>query len=399
MSSLKFQELLPLYAVITLGFLGYALTLTLFIPMIMDQGFGLVPSATTKAMRATLTGSLLAMYPLGQFFGAPIIGNLSDHFGRKRVLLCSLVACALGFLGMSLSIEWRRISLLFLSSFLTGLFESNMAIAQSVIADRAQDLEQKIKFIGYAYAASSLGYVFGPLLAGIGGSVFSYSAPFLITALGVLCVALWIIYSFVDPYLPNKNISIDLLKLITAIKFIFRRTKIHKFYFVNFMIFFSVLGLYRVTPLYVIDHWRPSLTSYSLLISFVSLLCVFVNLFFLKRLAKEFSTQNLLSGLLISGGILVILIVVPQHFFWIWFIYGAAVIPTVMALPTCTSWLSHHVPTDEQGQALGNNQALLVLGESSSAAIGGLIAAISIPLPIILIGIILCITGIVILKF
>lgn len=50
-----------------------------------------------------------------------------------------------------------------------------------------------------------------------------------------------------------------------------------------------------------------------------------------------------------------------------------------MALPTCTTWLSQHAEPKEQGQVMGNNQSLLVLGEASSAAIGGLIAAIRIP--------------------
>jgi predicted MFS family arabinose efflux permease len=70
-----------------------------------------------------------------------------------------------------------------------------------------------------------------------------------------------------------------------------------------------------------------------------------------------------------------------------------------MALPTCTTWLSQHVSSNEQGQVLGNNQALLVLGESSSAAIGGLIAAIKISLPIIVMGVILLMTGIIISSF
>lgn len=84
---IRIRELMPLYAVIFLGFLGYALTITLFIPMLMDKSFALLPAGTTTSLRAMLSGLLLAMYPLGQFFGSPIIGNLSDHFGRKKVLL------------------------------------------------------------------------------------------------------------------------------------------------------------------------------------------------------------------------------------------------------------------------------------------------------------------------
>ncbi|MCH9716976.1 MAG: MFS transporter, partial [Gammaproteobacteria bacterium] len=193
---IKFREILPLYAVIFLGFVGYALTITLFIPMLMNTTFPLVPANTSVAARASLSGFLLAMYPLGQFFGSPVIGTLSDHFGRKKVLLLSLVACLFGFIGMGLSIHFHQLLLLFISSFITGLFESNMAISQSVIADRVDDTFQKTRLIGYAYSSCSLGWVVGASLGGIGGTALGYSAPFWITAVGVLCLMSWVSYSF-----------------------------------------------------------------------------------------------------------------------------------------------------------------------------------------------------------
>ena len=136
---IKFRELLPLYAVIFLGFFGYALTITLFIPMLMDRSFLLLSTTAPVSLRASLSGLLLAVYPLGQFLGSPIIGNLSDHFGRKKVLLLSLIACLFGFVVMGVSIQLHWLALLFIASFLTGLCESNMAISQSIIADRSQD--------------------------------------------------------------------------------------------------------------------------------------------------------------------------------------------------------------------------------------------------------------------
>lgn len=396
---MKFRELLPLYAVIFLGFFGYALTIALFIPMLMDKDFLLLPVDTSIETRATLSGLLLAMYPLGQFFGSPIIGNLSDHFGRKKVLLISIAACLFGFIGMALSIEFQQLTLLFISSFLTGLCECNMALSQSIITDRTQDATQKTKLIGYAYSACSLGYIVGPLLGGTAGSLLNYSAPFWITALGVACLFIWIFYSLDDQFIAYKKGPIKILTSLIAIKSIFNQPKLYKIYIINFLIFFSVQGLYRVVPLYVENEWKPSLHTYTFLIAFVSLLCFLANLFILGRLAKHFSTQKFLSSLLLLGGLLVILITLPNHFNWIWLTYGMAVIPTVMALPICTIWLSEQVASSEQGQVLGNNQALLVLGESTSAAIGGLIAAIFIPLPIIVMGIILLITGITVLKF
>ncbi len=395
---IKIKEILPLYAVIFLGFFGYALTITLFIPMLMSPSFPLLPTATSVAARASCSGFLLAMYPLGQFLGSPIIGNLSDHFGRKKILLLSLMACLLGFMGMALSIQYHQLTFLFISSFITGLFESNMAISQSVIADRGEDTVQKTQLIGYAYASCSLGHILGPLLGGIGGTALGYSAPFWMTACIILCLMAWIFWGFKEHPVTNNRSSLNIIKSLTAIKSIFDNQKLYKIYMINFLIFFSVMGLFRVVPLYVMDEWKPSLHTYAFLISFVSFLCFISNLSILKQLAKRFAPKILLTGLLLLGGLLIILIVIPNQFHWIWLTFGLAVVPAVMALPTCTTWLSEEASVKEQGQVLGNNQALLALGESTSAAIGGIIAAIWIPLPVILLGAILVVTGIILLR-
>lgn len=112
------KELLPLYVVIFLGFFGFALTIALFIPMLMDKHFPLLPGNASTSLRASYSGLLLAMYPLGQFFGSPMIGNLSDHFGRKKILMTSLLACTLGFSFIAFSIQFHYLYLLFLVLFL-----------------------------------------------------------------------------------------------------------------------------------------------------------------------------------------------------------------------------------------------------------------------------------------
>lgn len=394
----RFRELLPLYAVIALGFLGFALTITLYIPMLMDRHFDLLPLSSSTSLRASVSGLLLAMYPLGQFFGSPIIGNLSDYYGRKNVLLLSLLACVLGFIGIALSIEFRSLVFIFIFSFLTGVCESNMAISQSVIADKFQDPVLKNKFIGYAYSACSFGYMLGPLLGGLLGVRLGYASAFWFTAIAVLVLIAWIFIYFRDDYVPNKTVEIKWLEAITSIKSIFARPKLFKFYAINFLIFFAVQGLNRVVPLYVVNEWKPSLHVYALLISWVSFMCFISNLFILGKLADRFTSQKLLSALLLVSGACIMLVVLPSSLLWMAALWSVSLIVAIMTLPTCTSWLSHHAEASEQGQVLGNNQALLVLGESSSAAIGGLIAAILIPLPIVVMGVILLITGLFVLK-
>jgi MFS family permease len=381
--------LLPIYMVVFLSFFGYALTIALFIPMLMDSHVALLPAASPTATRVTLSGLLLAMYPLGQFLGSPVIGHLSDHFGRKKILILSLILCIIGFSGIAISIYLHSLVWLFISCIFTGLCESNMAISQSIIADKARDNNHKTKLIGYAFSACSLGYVLGPLLGGAAAHQFGYSLPFVMTASFVIALIAWLAISFNDSYKPNTTIKINIWEAIFALKTLATHKHVRKIYLINFLIFFSVQGLYRVVPLYLVNTWRPSLLVYSHIIAYVSFLCLLANLFFISRLAKYFSTKSLLIGLLILGAICVFSIIIPKQFHWIWLTYGLAVIPTVMTLTTCTIWLSNQVDSKEQGQVLGNNQALLVLGEASSAAIGGAVAAINISLPIIMMGFIL----------
>jgi len=238
---INIRNLLPLYVIIFLGFFGYALTVALFIPMLADENFNLLPLNTSISFRATLSGFLLAAYPLGQFLGSPIMGKLSDYYGRKKVLTLSLFACLFGFSGIALSIEYHNLSLLFMNCFLTGLFESNMSISQSIIADNCKDSIKKNKLIGYAFSACSLGYIMGPLIGGLSAKL-GYSAPFWITSFAIIPVVAWVFWGCKD--ISNRRLSgkINFLEAITAFKSIFTHRKLFKIYFINFLIFFFSSG-------------------------------------------------------------------------------------------------------------------------------------------------------------
>ena len=85
MNNYSYKNLLPLYLVIFFGFIGYSLMITIFTPMLMHAQNGMVATTSPMGYRTVLLGCLLALYPLGQFLGAPILGALSDFYGRKKV--------------------------------------------------------------------------------------------------------------------------------------------------------------------------------------------------------------------------------------------------------------------------------------------------------------------------
>ena len=86
------RALMPLYVVVFVGFLGYSVMIAVFTPMMLRNDGGMLPASSSFAQRSLLLGLLLAVYPLRQFLGSPVLGTLSDRYGRRPILLASLAA-------------------------------------------------------------------------------------------------------------------------------------------------------------------------------------------------------------------------------------------------------------------------------------------------------------------
>ena len=122
-------------------------------------------------------GAFLGLYALMQFLCSPVLGVLSDRFGRRPVLLVSLAGAAVDYVFMALapSLAW-----LFVGRAVAGITGANMAVAQAYIADITPE-DQRARRFGLFSAMFGLGFILGPVLGGFLGEV-SVRAPFLAAA-------------------------------------------------------------------------------------------------------------------------------------------------------------------------------------------------------------------------
>ena len=122
-------------------------------------------------------GWLTGIYSGMQIIFTPILGRLSDRFGRRPVLMLSLAGTALGFVLMGMA---HSLLLLFVARIIAGITGGNISIPQAYIADVTTP-ETRSKWMGMIGAAFGLGFTFGPMIGGIMSRI-SYSAPFYFAA-------------------------------------------------------------------------------------------------------------------------------------------------------------------------------------------------------------------------
>ena len=183
--------------------------IVLFVVLMDIVGIGIIsPIFPFYALRlgagADAATLCMALYTGALFISMPILGRLSDRFGRKPVMAFSLIGSMAGYL---LLIFAHNIWMIALSRILGGAMAGNFGAAQAYIADRT-DEKTRAKFMGYFGAAMGLGFVFGPVLGSwLGGASFENAnlvAPALAAA-GLSLLGFFGVIFFVAESAPNKT--------------------------------------------------------------------------------------------------------------------------------------------------------------------------------------------------
>src|SRR5512138_3250194 len=152
----------------------FSIILVVFIDLL---GFSLILPllpyyAETFKANNFVTGLLVASYAAAQMIGAPLLGRLSDRYGRRPILIASIFGTFLGFLLLGFA---KTLAMLFAARILDGLTGGNLTIAQAYISD-VTDAKDRSKGLGMIGAAFVLGFIIGPVTGGF-LSQWGYSVP------------------------------------------------------------------------------------------------------------------------------------------------------------------------------------------------------------------------------
>ena len=181
----------------------------IFITVLLDViGWGIIIPVIPNLIKELINGDiseaakyggwLTFAYAITQFIFAPVIGNLSDKYGRRPVLLTSLFAFSLDFLLLAFA---PTITWLFIGRILSGITGASFTTASAYIADVSTH-ENRAKNFGLMGAAFGLGFIIGPVLGGLLGQ-FGTRIPFIAAA--ILCMPNFLYGYFILPESLDKD--------------------------------------------------------------------------------------------------------------------------------------------------------------------------------------------------
>lgn len=174
------RRILPLLTTVLLDGIGIGLTLPI-LP-------GLLRAVGQNPDLGWRYGAFLGLYALMQFLCSPLLGGLSDRFGRRPIIMISLAGAAIDYLFMSFA---PTLSLLFAGRAIAGATSANMAVATAYVADVTPE-DERARAFGQLSACVGLGFIAGPVLGGVLGESW-VRAPFLaaaaLNAINLLLVA------------------------------------------------------------------------------------------------------------------------------------------------------------------------------------------------------------------
>lgn len=253
--------------------------LTLFFIVFADMvGLGLIIPLLpyyAKQFGATdiLVGFLSTVYPLGQIFAAPLIGRLSDKFGRKIALFLSVGGTFASLLVLGFA---RSLTMIFFSRLVDGLTGGNISVAQSYISDFS-DEKSRSKSLGLIGAAFGLGFILGPAIGGF-LSRWGFSTPaFFAAGLAFLnLINIFFLLPDSKPVVDPKKVPYTLEELIKT----FKQPKVSSLLFTRIFYSLGFTTFESSFTLFAIRRLQLELSQTSFVLAYIGLVLVITQGFF-----------------------------------------------------------------------------------------------------------------------
>lgn len=394
---------MPLFVVIFIDGMGLSLLFPILNSIIVDPASNFLPHSMLHSTRDVLYGVVVGVFMLCWFFGAAILGDLSDKVGRKRALIVCLIGSFFGYLLSAFAILGQSLALLIVGRVIAGFTAGSQPIAQAAIVDISPP-EHKARNIGLILLAASLGFVFGPVIGGVLSdhrlvSWFAFSTPMYFAALVSLLNALFLWFSFSETYVVSGKPRIRFHHAINIFISAFKNPKIRYLSLVFLIMIFGWSDYFTFISMFMFEKFGASPLQVSLFLALMgcgfAVGCGFLVDFFSKR----YPLPALVVVGCVATAIGVFLTVLSNKVWLPWVFSFFIALSIAMAYSIILAIFSNQVDDTEQGWVMGVTGSIMALCFGLNSLLSGFIAAYGAGLPLVLAAIGLLASGILMIFY
>ncbi|MBO0929942.1 MFS transporter [Fibrella aquatilis] len=382
--------LATIFLTVFIDVVGVGIATPTITPLLLRASSGFLPTAYSIDQRTILLGYLLASFSVAGFIGGPLLGALSDRYGRKPMLLFSLVLTITGYLIFAVGIQTQALWLLFLSRIVYGIGGGNIAIIQSAIAD-VSDVSSRTKNFGLIGVAFGIGFIIGPTLGGELSnpktvSWFTFATPFYAAAGLAVVNLIMVLTTF------RETLATPIMRPITALTgfrnvgqaFADPRLRV---LFAG--VFFYALGFNFYTQffsVYLLKRFDFDQVHIGRYFGFVGLCIAIMQGLVVRRVASRYTPAQILRVSVLGLAVALWCFLLPQQSWQIFLVAPLMALFQGLTSPNATTLVSASAGAEGQGRTLGINQSVLSAAFALPPVIAGYLETISLTLPLVIAG-------------
>lgn len=382
--------------------LGLGLVYPVFVMMFGSGHNALLPPGSSLSLQHFYLGLAFLLYPLCLFFGASFNGDLSDYFGRKRILILCMLGVGISYLLMAFAVSIASLTLLLVGRGLSGLMAGSYPIAQAAVIDMST-AENKSLNLSIVVLANVFGMILGPLLGGFTSdnslvSFFNYSTPFYISACLGFFAAFWLFISFKETFKPKKKITLSFLRPLHIFARAFQNKSV-RWFSVAFLLmqigwgnYLQLITLYLQTQFHY-RNWQLGVFQGVLGCALALGLIVII-----RYLVKYFNNRLILIMSLLITGISMILTSQLQKELSLWLLMIPIAAFDAVGFVAMLTAFSNAADKDAQGWVMGIASAEYAIAFVVPGLLTNLIPFTGVPPIILLSGFFFLIAGLIIWK-
>ncbi len=400
--STNFWKIAPCLFAIIIDFMGLGLVYPLVTVIFTETPNVVFPGLEGISERNFIMSLSYVLYPLFMFFGASLLGDLSDIYGRKKVLICSLVGILISLVAMGAGISIHSLGLFLIGRALSGLMAGSQPLCMAAIADLSTEAT-KMRNMGVVTLTNCLGFTFGPFLGGVLTErhllqTFGFSLPLWVGAALAIVGIFWLFF-FQETVHRNEPKKLDFKRPIVIFIEAFQHPKMRVFASVAFLQMFAFMLYYQTVGIYLREAFHYSSEELGFYYAAMGIYAALGVLLIIPIVLKKWHIEKIAAYGFLFNGIAALATVFDSGEFFVLAIALPFIVGNSVGYTAFASAVSNSTDERRQGWAMGVLAAAVALALTLSGFGANLLSLLSTTQVIALTGVSGILSGLLMIRY